>query len=95
MPGHCAGLFAVSVIVVSRALRVRLHSSAHSSSVEFSRIRTLISVGFVITLLRSSLNSFHLLPSVNIYFDVIRKSGRISSISAFSSGDFPFPVGMS
>ena len=56
---------------IAHDARARQHSPAHSPPVEFSRIRTLISVVFVITPLRSSLTSFHLLPSVNTCFDII------------------------
>ena len=59
---------------IAHDARARQHSPAHSSPVEFFRIRTLISVSFVITLLRSSLTSFHLLPSVNTCFDIIALS---------------------
>ena len=67
---------------IAHDARARQHSPAHSSPVEFFRIRTLISVSFVITLLRSSLNSFHLLPSVNIYFDVIIASVKMYKMTA-------------
>ena len=67
----CRAFSCTSECCIAHDARARQHSPAHSSPVEFFRIRTLISVGFVITLLRSSLTSFHLLPSVNIYFDVI------------------------